>query len=93
MAQSVAKVGMASIAESGVALERESIPMSVSNAEPTEYSGPGKWYTWSPADHLSPQWSVEQDSLVLEGKGSKNNIGKWAIGRIALLNHVQDIMY
>jgi predicted amidohydrolase len=53
--------------------------MAVSTAEPAGYSGPGKWYTWSPAEHLAPKWSVEKDSLVLESKGSKNNIGKWAI--------------
>ena len=77
--QLVAGIVMIGIAVSGITIKDENISVPVSDAEPGDYSVSGKWYTWSPAEHLSPKWSVEEDSLVLESKGSKNNIGKWAI--------------
>ena len=78
MVQLIAGLVIAGITVTGVAYKEGGALIPTSDAKPVEYSEPGTWFVWSPAEHLSPRYSVEDGSLVLESNGSKNNIGKWA---------------
>jgi predicted amidohydrolase len=62
-----------------VAGEDKNKTIHISGAQVFPYRTPCQLFIWSPAEHLSPEFRIKDNVLILRSKGTDNCIGKWAI--------------